>query len=67
MCFEPSNLITLRNSKVQDKKYLKFLSKHFAGNEKEKPLQNDSSFFSNLKNAKQTLSWQAKFNRFLQT
>ena len=34
----------LRNCKVQDEKYLKFLSKHFAENRKEKHFQNDSSF-----------------------
>ena len=27
---------------------------------------NDSSFFSNLKNAKQILSWKSKFNKYLQ-
>ena len=51
--------MTLRNSKVQDKnfksfsnKYLKCLSKHFAENWKKKLFPNDSSFISNLKNAK---------------
>ena len=33
-------------------KHLKFLSKNFAGNEKEKLFQNDSSYISNLINAK---------------
>ena len=36
------NFVTLRNSKVQDKK-------HFAENGKEKLFPNDSSFLSNLK------------------
>ena len=33
-----------RNEKVQDKKYLIFLSKHFAENGKEKLFPKDSSF-----------------------
>ena len=37
----------------QDKTHLKFLSKHFAENGKEKLFLNDSSFLNNLKNAKQ--------------
>ena len=44
MCFESSNFRALRNGKVQDKKHLKFLSKHFTENGKEKLLPNDSSF-----------------------
>ena len=44
MCFESSNFTTLRNGKVQDKKHLKFLSKHFAENRKEKLFPNDSLF-----------------------
>ena len=51
--------MALRNDKVQNKKFksfenkhLKFLSKHFAENVKEKLFPNDSSFLSNLKNAK---------------
>ena len=51
--------MALRNGKVQNKKFksfenkhLKFLSKHFAENVKEKLFPNDSSFLSNLKNAK---------------
>ena len=42
MCFESSNFTTLRNGKVQYKKHLKFLSKHFAENGKEKLFPNDS-------------------------
>ena len=49
----------LRNDKVQDKKvrsfkikHLKFLSKLFAENGKEKLFPNDSLFISNLKNEK---------------
>ena len=41
--------------KVQDKKHLKFLSKHFPENEKEKLFPNDSSFLNNLKNAANTI------------
>ena len=66
--------LTLRNGKVHDKKFktflnkhLKFLSRQFAENGKEKLFPNDSSFLKNLKNAKQILSWQSKFNKFLQT
>ena len=52
--------MTLRNGELQqDKniksfqnKHLKFLSIHFAENEKEKFFPNDSSFASNLKNFK---------------
>ena len=51
--------MTLRNDKVQYKifesvynKYLKFLSKYFAENEKEKLFPNDFLFTSNLINAK---------------
>ena len=46
--------MTLRNIKVQDKKFenLKFLSKYFAENGKEKLFPNDSSFITNLKNEK---------------
>ena len=44
MCFESSNFMTLRNGKVQDKKHMKFLSKRFAENRKEKFFPNDSSF-----------------------
>ena len=56
----------LRNGIVQHKKYLKFLSNHFAENEKKKVFPNDS-FLNNLKNAKEILSWQSKFSKFLQT
>ena len=56
MCFESSNFMILRNGIVHDKKHLKFLSKHFGENEKEKPFPNGSSFLNNLKNAKQILS-----------
>ena len=45
MCFESSNFMTLKNGKVQDKINLKFLSKHFAENEKKKLFRSDSSFF----------------------
>ena len=45
MCFESSNFMALKSGKVQDKINLKFLSKHFAENEKEKLFRNDSSFF----------------------
>ena len=48
MCFESSNFMILRNSKVQDKKHLKFLSKYFAENENEKLFPNDSSFLNNF-------------------
>ena len=55
----------LGNGKVQylkyNKKYLKFLSKHFAEHTKEKPFPNDPSFLINLKNVKQILSWQSKY------
>ena len=44
MCFESSNFRVLRNGKVQDKKHLKFLSKYFTENGKEKLLPHDSSF-----------------------
>ena len=44
MCFESSNLMTLRNDKVQDKKHLKFLWKLFDENGNEKLFPNDSSF-----------------------
>ena len=43
MCLESLNFMTLRKCKVQDKKHLKFLSKHFAENGKEKPFPNNSS------------------------
>ena len=59
--------MTLKNGKVQDKKHLKFLTTHFAENRKEKFFKNDSSFLINLKNAKQILPWQPKFNEILQT
>ena len=49
------------------KKHLKFLSQHFEETEKEKLFPNDSSFLKNLKNARQILSWQSKFSKFLQT
>ena len=42
MCFESSNFRTLRNGKVQDKKYLKFMAKPFTKNGKEKLFPNDS-------------------------
>ena len=45
-------LHVLRNGIVHDKKHLKFLSKHFGENEKEKPFPNDSSFLNNLKKCK---------------
>ena len=48
----------------QDKTHLKFLSKHFAENGKEKLFLNDSSFLNNLKNAKQIISCHPKFNKF---
>ena len=67
MCFESSTFMIFRNGKLQDKKHLKFLSKHFAENGKEKLFPNDSSFLNNLKNAKQILSLQSKFSKFLQT
>ena len=38
--FKPHDI---KKVQVQDKKYLKFLSKHFAENGKEKPLPNNSS------------------------
>ena len=41
--------MTVRNGKVQDKKNLKFLSKHFVENGKKKLFPNDSSFLNNLK------------------
>ena len=44
MCFESSNFRTLRNDKVQDKKHLKFISKHFKENGKEELLPNDFPF-----------------------
>ena len=51
MRFDLLNFMTLRNSKVQNKKFksfwkknLKFLSKYFPENEKEEHFQNDSSF-----------------------
>ena len=51
--------MSLRNGKVQDKKFesfkqkhLKFLSKYFAENGKEKLFPNDSSFISILINVK---------------
>ena len=65
MCFESSNFMILRNGKVQDKKNLKFLSKHFAENGKEKLFPNGSSFLNNLKNPKQILSLKSKFSKFL--
>ena len=55
MCFKSSNFMILRNGIVQHKKYLKFLSNHFAENEKKKVFPNDS-FLNNLKNAKEILS-----------
>ena len=48
MRFESSNLMTLRNDEVQDKKHLKFLWKRFPENGKEKLLPNDSSFLDVL-------------------
>ena len=63
MCFESSNFMSLINAKVHDKKFkkllnkhLKFLSRHFAENGKEKLFPNDSSFLKNLKNTRQILS-----------
>ena len=56
MSLESSNFMILRNGIVQHKKHLKFLSNHFAQNEREKLFPNDSSFLNNLKNAKQILS-----------
>ena len=44
MCFESSNFKTIRTGKVQGKKYLKFLSKYFTENVKEKFFPNDSLF-----------------------
>ena len=52
MCFESSDFMILRNSKVQDKKHLKFLSKYFAENENEKLFPNDSSFLNNFEKMK---------------
>ena len=60
MCFESSNLHDIKKwqSTIYKKfesfsnKYLKFLSKYFAANEKEQLLPNDSSFMSNSINAK---------------
>ena len=63
MCFESSNVHDIKKcqSKIYKKfvfqksfsnKYLKFLSKYFAANEKEKLFPNDSSFISDLINAK---------------
>ena len=46
---------------------MKFLSRHFAENGKEKLFPNDSLFLNNVKNAKQILSWQSKFNKFFET
>ena len=66
MSFESSNFMILRNGKVQDKKHLKSLSKHFSENGKEKLFPNECSFLNNLKNVKQILSWQSTFSRFLQ-
>ena len=48
MCFESSNLMVLRNEKVQDKKHLIFLSKYFAENGKGKLFPNDSSLLDVL-------------------
>ena len=56
MCFESSKFMILRNGIVQHMKHLKFLSNHFAKNEKEKLFPNDSLLLNNLKNAKQILS-----------
>ena len=63
MCFESSNFMSLINAKVHDKKFkkllnkhLKFLSRHFAENGKEKLFPSDSSFLKNLKNTRQILS-----------
>ena len=57
--FNLLNFMILRNGKVRDaifksfqNKQVKFLSKHFAENGKEKLFLNDSSFLSNLENAK---------------
>ena len=51
--------MTIRNGKVEDKKlksswneHLKFLSKYFVENGKEKFFSNDFSFANNLKNDK---------------
>ena len=60
MCFESSNLHDIKKwqSTIYRKfesfsnKYLKFLSKYFAANEKEKLFPNDSSFISNSINTK---------------
>ena len=48
---------------------MKFLSKHFTENGKEKLFPNNSSLLSNLKNTKTNtvLSWELKFNTFLQS
>ena len=56
MCFETSNFMILRNGKVQDKKHLKSLSKHFPENGKEKFFPNECSSLKYLKNVKQILS-----------
>ena len=46
---------------------MKFLLEHFAENGKENFSPNDSLILSNLKNIKGILSWQPKFNKFLQS
>ena len=50
MCLQSSTFMMLRNGKVQNKKHLKFLSKNFAGNGKEKLFPNDSSFLNKMQN-----------------
>ena len=68
------NFMVLRNGKVQDtkfksfeKKHLEFLSKHFEENGKEKLFPNDSSSLGSLEMPKRILSFESKFNKFLQT
>ena len=46
---------------------MKFLFKYFLGNRKEKLFPNDSSFISNLINAKTNTIWQFKYNRFFRS
>ena len=66
--------MVLRNGKVEDtkfksfeKKILEFLSKNFEENGKEKLFPNDSSSLGSLKMPKRILSFEYKFNTFLQT
>ena len=74
MCFESFNLHDIKKwqSTIYRKfesfsnKYLKFLSKYFAANEKEKLFPNDSSFISNSINAKTNTILTIKI-KFLQT